>query len=194
MEVQPKLLRVLQERELQRVGSSETIQLDTRVIAAANIDLELAVAQKKFREDLLYRLNVVPIHVPPLRERASDIPLLVEHFGQKICRREGFRTKTVSPSAMERLMSYHWPGNVRQLEHVIERAVSLAGSRERLYLGDIQLPASRPATPITGPEIDVPMTGLNFEQVIGQVERLLIQEALAQVRREQGQGGESSRA
>lgn len=178
MEVQPKLLRVLQERELQRVGSSETIQLDTRVIAAANIDLELAVAQKKFREDLLYRLNVVPIHVPPLRERASDIPLLVEHFGQKICRREGFRTKTVSPSAMERLMSYHWPGNVRQLEHVIERAVSLAGSRERLYLGDIQLPASRPATPITGPEIDVPMTGLNFEQVIGQVERLLIQEAL----------------
>jgi len=178
MEVQPKLLRVIQERELQRVGSSETIQLDTRVIAATNVDLEAAVEKKLFREDLLYRLNVVPIRVPPLRARATDIPLLVEHFGEKICRREGLRPKAVSPSAMERLMSYDWPGNVRQLEHVIERAISLAGNRERLYLGDIQLPQSRAFSQAIGPEIDVPMTGMNFERVIGQVERLLIQEAL----------------
>ena len=179
LEVQPKLLRVIQERELQRVGSSETIQLDTRVIAATNVDLEAAVEQKKFREDLLYRLNVVPIRVPPLRARVSDIPLLVEHFGEKICRREGLRPKTVSASALERLMDYDWPGNVRQLEHVIERAVSLAGNRDRLYLGDIQLPDSQAASrEAIGPEIDVPMTGMNFERVIGQVERLLIQEAL----------------
>jgi transcriptional regulator with GAF, ATPase, and Fis domain len=178
MEVQPKLLRVIQERELQRVGSSETIQLDTRVIAATNVDLEAAVEQRKFREDLLYRLNVVPIRVPPLRARTSDIPLLVEHFEEKICRREGFRPKTVSASAMERLMGYSWPGNVRQLEHVIERAISLAGNRDRLYLGDIQLPATRVAPPSVIPEIDVPMTGVNFEKVIEQVERLLIQEAL----------------
>ncbi len=178
MEVQPKLLRVIQERALQRVGSSETLQLDTRVIAASNVDLDLAVEQKRFREDLLYRLNVVPIRVPPLRERACDIPLLAEHFGQKICRREGLRHKTISPSAMERLVSYHWPGNVRQLEHAIERAISLAGNRDRLYLGDIQLPESRRLSPSAIPEIDMPMTGMNFEQVIGQVERLLIQEAL----------------
>lgn len=178
MEVQPKLLRVIQERELQRIGSSETILLDTRVIAATNVDLERAVEQKKFREDLLYRLNVVPIRVPPLRERADDIPLLVEHFSEKVCRREGFRPKTVSPSAMERLMAYHWPGNVRQLEHVIERAVSLAANRERLYLGDIQLPGAAVDFRANGLPDDVAMTGLNFEKIIGQVERLLIQEAL----------------
>ncbi len=181
LEVQPKLLRVIQERELQRVGSSETIQLDTRVIAATNVDLERAVEQKKFREDLLYRLNVVPIVVPPLRERADDIPLLAEHFSAKVCSREGFRTKTISPSAIERLMEYHWPGNVRQLEHVIERAVNLAAKRDRLYLGDIQLPAaSRDLR--AGLRADLregaALTGMNFEEIIGQMERLLIQEAL----------------
>ncbi len=125
-------------------------------------------------------MNVVPIRVPPLRERASDIPLLVEHFSQKICRREAFRPKAVSPSAMDRLMSYHWPGNVRQLEHVIEpRGCQLwRKSGDRPYLGDIQLPDDRPAVQAASHEIDVPMTGVNFEQVIGQVERLLIQEAL----------------
>ena len=178
LEVQPKLLRVIQERELQRVGSSETIQLDTRVIAATNVNLEQAVEQKQFREDLLYRLNVVPIRVPPLRERASDIPLLARHFSEKICGREGFPPKTISPSAMERLMAYHWPGNVRQLEHVIERAVSLAAYRDRLYLGDIQLPDARLAANSAIPEIQTPLSGLNFEEIIGQVERLLIQEAL----------------
>jgi transcriptional regulator with GAF, ATPase, and Fis domain len=183
LEVQPKLLRVIQERELQRIGSSETIQLDTRVIAATNCDLEQAVEQKKFREDLLYRLNVVPIRVPPLRARANDIPLLVEHFSEKICRREGFKPKTVSPSAMERLMAYRWPGNVRQLQHVIERAVSFAAKRDRLYLGDIQLP--EPAVNPQGADLpagilpeELSLNGLNFENIIGQVERLLIQEAL----------------
>jgi transcriptional regulator with GAF, ATPase, and Fis domain len=184
LDVQPKLLRVIQERELQRIGSSETMQLDTRVIAATNCDLQQAVEHKKFREDLLYRLNVVPIHVPPLRARLNDIPLLVEHFGEKICRREGFRTKTVSPRAMERLTAYHWPGNVRQLEHTIERAVSFAAKRDRLYLGDIQLPGPAPAphavSPIEGVAMNgITLSGMNFEKIIEQFERLLIQEALS---------------
>ena len=177
LEMQPKLLRVIQERELQRVGSSETIQLDTRVIAATNVDLERAVEEKKFRADLLYRLNVVPISVPPLRARVSDIPLLVEHFSKKICDREGLRPKTISPSAMERLMAYPWPGNVRQLEHVIERAVSLGAKRDRLYLGDLQLPETALQQKAVLPE-DIALAGFNFETIIGQVERLLIQEAL----------------
>jgi transcriptional regulator with GAF, ATPase, and Fis domain len=177
LETQPKLLRVIQERELQRVGSSETIQLDTRVIAATNVDLERAVEEKRFRADLLYRLNVVPISVPPLRTRVSDIPLLVEHFSKKICEREGLRPKTVSPSAMERLMAHPWPGNIRQLEHVIERAVSLAAKRDRLYLGDLQLPETTLPVQAGLPE-DIALAGFNFETIIGQVERLLIQEAL----------------
>jgi transcriptional regulator with GAF, ATPase, and Fis domain len=148
------------------------------VIAATNCDLEQAVEQKKFRADLLYRLNVVPIHVPPLRARSSDIPLLVEHFGEKICRREGIKLKTVSPSAMERLTTYHWPGNVRQLEHVIERAISFAAKRDRLYLGDIQLPAAALDWQAGVLPDDVALNGLNFEKIIGQFERLLIQEAL----------------
>ena len=143
MAMQPKLLRVLQERELQRVGGTGTIQIDTRVIAASNQDLELAVSDKRFREDLLYRLNVVPIRVPPLREHLSDIPLLAEHFIEKICRREGLRPKLLSSSALRCLEDYEWPGNVRQLEHSIEMAVALSGEREQLYAGDIQLSPPR---------------------------------------------------
>jgi len=176
--MQPKLLRVLQERELQRVGGSGTIQIDTRVIAASNIDLEKAAAEKRFREDLLYRLNVVPISVPPLRERISDIPLLAEHFAEKICRREELNPKRLSPDALNRLMDYDWPGNVRQLEHAIEMAVTLAGEREKLFLGDIRLPDAR-EIPTTGEtRINLRGTGINFDEVIGGVEKLLLQEAL----------------
>jgi transcriptional regulator with GAF, ATPase, and Fis domain len=176
--VQPKLLRVLQERELQRVGGSGTIQIDTRVIAASNIDLNVAVAQKRFREDLLYRLNVVPIAVPPLRDRLSDIPVLAEHFIQKICGREGLRPKTLSADTLRRLSDYEWPGNVRQLEHAIETAVTLAGDRERLYAGDIQLPDATQTLQAIGPAIPIRASGVNFEEVMGQVEKLLLQEAL----------------
>ncbi|MGD1096442.1 MAG: sigma-54 dependent transcriptional regulator [Bryobacteraceae bacterium] len=176
--IQPKLLRVLQERELQRVGGSGTIQVDTRVIAASNIDLDLAVAEKRFREDLLYRLNVVPIRVPPLRERSSDIPLLAEHFIEKICRREVLRPKTLTPSALRRLMDYEWPGNVRQLEHAIEMAVTLSGEREQLYAGDIQLSDPKSIPMIGEPEINLRSSGVNFDEVMAQVEKLLLQEAL----------------
>lgn len=187
--VQPKLLRVLQEREIQRVGSSATIQVDTRVIAASNADLRSAVAEKRFREDLLYRLTVVPIHVPALRERSSDIPVLADHFIEKVCRREALAAKRLSPEAMKKLRDYSWPGNVRQLEYAIEMAVTLSGDRERLYAGDIQLPEpghagfAPAARPGAAAQDDAGMTGggsLNFDEVMGRMEKILLNEALRQ--------------
>jgi transcriptional regulator with GAF, ATPase, and Fis domain len=177
LEAQSKLLRVLQQRQIQRIGSSETISIDARVIAASNVDLHRAAEQRTFREDLLYRINVVPIHVPPLRDRISDVPVLVDHFIEKICLRENLSPKTVSSSALDRLAGYDWPGNVRQLEHLIEMAVTLAGDRGKLYLGDFPLPRPRGAGR-TEAEIRVPTSGLNFEEVTANVERLLLQEAL----------------
>ena len=177
LEAQSKLLRVLQQRQIQRIGSSETISIDARVIAASNVDLHQAAEQRTFREDLLYRLNVVPVYVAPLRERISDIPVLVDHFIEKICLRENLAPKSVSSSALDRLAGYDWPGNVRQLEHLIEMAVTLAGDRRKLYLGDFPLPRPRGAGR-TETEIRVPASGLNFEEVTANVERLLLQEAL----------------
>ncbi|MFA5167910.1 MAG: nif-specific transcriptional activator NifA [Candidatus Omnitrophota bacterium] len=121
--MQVKLLRALQEREFERVGGTQTIRVDVRVIAATNRDLEKAIQEKQFREDLYYRLNVVPILLPPLRERREDIPLLVEHFLKKASLENGKRVKCVSDGAMECLMSYSWPGNIRELANAIERAV-----------------------------------------------------------------------
>jgi DNA-binding NtrC family response regulator len=182
--VQPKLLRVLQEREIQRVGGTNTIQVDARVIAASNADLNLAVAEKRFREDLLYRLNVVPIHVAPLRDRVEDIPILADHFIEKVCRRESLSSKNLSADAVRRLCDYHWPGNVRQLEYVIENAVTLSGERQRLYLGDIQLPSAlrNPGPPATAGEteaVDRAGTGgTSLEAIMGRMEKRLLDEAL----------------
>src|SRR5207244_13203765 len=117
MDLQAKLLRVLQERELQRVGGSETIKVDIRVIAATNCDTPERTAAGRFREDLYYRLNVVPMERPALRQRSGDIPLLARHFLEKICRAEGLPLKRLTPEAMTRLESCAWPGNVRQLEN-----------------------------------------------------------------------------
>lgn len=117
--IQVKLLRVLQEREFERLGSNKTLHTDVRVIAATNVDLRAALEQGTFREDLYYRLNVVPMNIPPLRERKDDIPYLVEHFAKKY-------NGQISEGALERLTSYHWPGNVRELENVVERSILLA--------------------------------------------------------------------
>jgi transcriptional regulator with GAF, ATPase, and Fis domain len=126
LEVQVKLLRVLQEREFERVGGHSPIKADVRVIAATNRDLLKAMREGSFREDLYYRLNVFPIELPPLRRRTGDVPLLVRFLIQKFCTRIGKRIESIDPETMRRLANYHWPGNVRELENVLERAVILS--------------------------------------------------------------------
>ena len=126
--LQGKILRVLQEQEIQRLGGNETIQVDVRIVSATHRDLKKMMAEGKFREDLYYRLNTFPIVIPPLRERDTDVPLLVNHFLKKYQALGKGTVKRVSPDAMRRLLSYHWPGNVRELESAIERAIILAES------------------------------------------------------------------
>jgi transcriptional regulator with PAS, ATPase and Fis domain len=135
MDLQAKLLRALQEKEIRPVGSTECVSLALRVIAATNRDLEAAVRQGGFRQDLFFRLNVVQIKLPPLRERKSDIPILVNSFLEKYSEANG-KTRTISEDAMSRLMAWDWPGNVRELENVIERAIAL-GSDLILHVGDL---------------------------------------------------------
>jgi DNA-binding NtrC family response regulator len=130
LELQPKLLRVLQERAFERLGSTRTVYTDARLIAATNTDLEQMVAEKHFRSDLYYRLNVFPIVIPPLRERREDIPPLVQYFVHKYARRLHKRIETIPAQVMAGLMAYHWPGNVRELEHFIERSVILSHEPE----------------------------------------------------------------
>jgi Nif-specific regulatory protein len=124
---QIRLLRVLQEKEYERVGGTETIKTDARVIAATNRDLESLVEQGQFRQDLYYRLNVFPIHIPPLRDRKTDIPLLADYFVGKYSRTHHKDIKRISTPAIDMLMSYHWPGNIRELENCLERAVLVTG-------------------------------------------------------------------
>jgi formate hydrogenlyase transcriptional activator len=128
--LQPKLLRVLQEREFERLGSTRTLHTDARLIAATNSNLANRVAEKQFRSDLYYRLNVFPVKVPALRERREDIPFLVRHFVQKYTRRIKKPIETIPPAAIDALSEYQWPGNVRELEHFIERAVILSPGSE----------------------------------------------------------------
>ena len=142
--IQVKLLRVLQEREFERLGSNVTRHIDVRVIAATNQDLRAALEQGTFREDLYYRLNVVPLNIPPLRERKQDIPFLANHFVHKLAPDSGSRVEAITPAAMEKLMGYHWPGNVRELENVIERSLVMATGTE-LDEADIRLESMRPS-------------------------------------------------
>jgi len=139
LELQPKLLRVLQEQEFERLGSTRTTRVDVRLVAATNTDLGRMVAEKRFREDLYYRLNVFPIVIPPLRERRDDIPALAQHFVDTYARRMRKRIETVSAAAMAALTEYHWPGNVRELANVLERAVILctAPVLDREHLGPL---------------------------------------------------------
>ena len=136
--IQVKLLRILQEREFERLGSNVTRHTDVRVIAATNQDLRAALEQGTFREDLYYRLNVVPLNIPPLRERKQDIPFLANHFIRKLAADSGSAVESITDAAMERLMAYHWPGNVRELENVIERSLVLCRGSQ-LDAGDVRL-------------------------------------------------------
>ena len=139
LELQPKLLRVLQEREFERLGGTKTIKVDVRLVAATHRDLAKMVADGRFREDLYYRLNVFPVLLPPLRERAEDIPRLVRHFTQQFARKMGRRIETIPSTTMDALSCYPWPGNVRELQNVIERAVILSpGPDLDVSLADLQ--------------------------------------------------------
>ena len=180
LEMQTKLLRFLQEREFQRVGSSDTQRVDVRLIAATNVDLLQRVEQGRFREDLYYRLNVVPIVSPPLRERVEDIPLLAQHFVEKVCALEQISERTLTTEALDRLQSLPWPGNVRQLENAIEMAVALSGDREELTAADFGVPVQSRSLPATIREIAPTHTGLDFDQTISQLERQLLEDALRQ--------------
>ena len=181
LDLQAKLLRVLQEREFQRLGSSETIKIDVRVLAASNVDLLDRVRQGRFREDLYYRLNVVPVSMPALRDRAQDIPQLAGYFVNKICRLEQIAPKQISPATIARLARYSWPGNVRQLENSIEMAIALSGDRTELYPGDFRLPSPNEAQVIPmrcAPAVAVPDDGLDFERTVSHIERSILEQAL----------------
>jgi formate hydrogenlyase transcriptional activator len=149
LELQPKLLRVLQEHEFERVGSTRTQRVDVRVVAATNRNLEDMVAEKQFRSDLFYRLNVFPIVVPPLRERREDITALVRYFANKYARRMNKRIEAIPTETMETLVHWHWPGNVRELENIIERAVILSpGPVLRVPVEQLKLPVEGAPFPV----------------------------------------------
>jgi len=186
LELQAKLLRVLQEREFQRLGSSETIRSDARVIAATNCDLAQRIEHGKFREDLFYRLNVVPIRMPSLRQRPGDVPVLAQHFVDKICRLEEIPPKALAPEATELLTARIWPGNVRQLENMVEMAVVLSGDREILLPGDFPSTLESLAAPRAAarevereaPLVPVPDDGLDYERTVSLIERSILEQAL----------------
>jgi DNA-binding NtrC family response regulator len=194
--VQTKLLRVLQEREVQRLGSSECIKVDFRLVAACNVDLLSRIRDGVFREDLYYRLSTVPLPMPALRDRREDIPLLVEHFLNKVCTQEQIPVKRITDEAMDRLSVQNWPGNVRQLENAVEMAITLSGDRNLLHVQDFRLIApvqfrnaggihlaatASEAVAVAPPAVtvSVPNDGLDYEQVVSDFERQIIRQALA---------------
>jgi DNA-binding NtrC family response regulator len=180
MDLQTKLLRVLQEREIQRLGSSETIKVDIRVVAATNCDLPRRIEQGKFREDLFYRLNVVPLEMPPLRRRTGDVPLLASHFVEGFCRSEGLPLKALLRETVDHLCEYSWPGNVRQLENAVEMAVALSDERRTLTPSDFPFAAPLPARAAEGcaPLVSVPDCGLDFDRTVAIIERSILEQAL----------------
>jgi two-component system, NtrC family, response regulator AtoC len=177
-DLQVKLLRVLQEREFQKVGGTNTVKVDVRIIAATNVDLQEKVKKGEFRDDLYYRLNVIPIQIPPLRQRPEDIPLLVSHFVKKFCVDQQQPLKQVSHAAMKQLAVFDWPGNVRQVENAVEMAVALSGDRQSLDLADFPIVGDTGADGLDLHRIDIPEEGLDFNTVVSDLERRLILRSL----------------
>ncbi|MEM9489923.1 MAG: sigma 54-interacting transcriptional regulator, partial [Myxococcota bacterium] len=170
--MQVKLLRALQEQEFERVGGEATIKVDTRVVSATNKDLEAEVAAGRFRQDLYYRLHIIPLQLPPLRERRDDIPLLVGHFIDKLGPRTNPDIKSISDGALGRLMAYHWPGNVRELENIVEQALVFAEG-ERIEVA--ALPAFLHG-PSDDDRLDVPKE-MSLPEILDDLERQLILKA-----------------
>ncbi len=176
LETQAKLLRVIQEREFMRLGGVETIKVDVRIVAATNVDLKRMMDEGRFREDLYYRLHVITVQLPPLRERRDDIPLLVQHFLEKYGQENQKLNLELTPEALDLLMEYDWPGNVRELENVIERAVVLStGSRIDVDLIPDSVRSSRR---FQMPQFVVPPEGISFKDVTTDFERRLIESTL----------------
>jgi DNA-binding NtrC family response regulator len=172
--VQTKLLRALQERQIERVGDSRPIKVDIRVIAATNVDLRQMVANGTFREDLYYRLNVVPVRLPPLRARGEDLPLLAQHFIRKSCEANALPLRWLSQEAVRALMGHSWPGNIRELENAIDHAVAISGAERQIT--PAMLPKElrdRAESPVV-PPVSIPDDGINFVSVVSQLERELI--------------------
>jgi two-component system, NtrC family, response regulator AtoC len=186
MSLQMKLLRVLQEREFERIGEGKTIKVDVRIVAATNADLSKLVRDGAFREDLYYRLNVIQLVLPPLRERREDIPLLVQHFVNKYAGSASERAGTtpinarvlVSQDAMRALMAFAWPGNVRQLENAIERGIALLGGRTTIELSDLP-PEIQGSSIAFIPTVEFPDAGVDLPSMVDQIERELIAKALS---------------
>jgi len=177
LEIQPKLLRVLQEREFERLGSNRTLHTDARLIAATNRDLAAMLEQQKFRSDLFYRLNVFPVRVPPLRDRLEDIPVLVCHFVQEFARRMNKRIETIPSETMNILCEYRWPGNIRELQNVIERALILSSGPElRLEFSHLRKSGA------TKPDSSGKPTQENLQRALQETERRWILHALEQSR------------
>ena len=216
--LQMKLLRALQEREFERVGDSNTTKVDVRVIAATNSDLARMVADGQFREDLFYRLNVIPVQVPPLRERKEDIPLLVQHFLERVQRErypaserrvtdrgigergaapadrggKGLADRTaitMSQEAMRRLMAFQWPGNVRQLENAVERAIAFAAGRPQIDVGDlpIEIQQAQESAPASASTVALPEDGVDLDAFVANIERELIERSLQRTGGNKGQ-------
>ncbi|MEW5976555.1 MAG: sigma-54 dependent transcriptional regulator [Acidobacteriota bacterium] len=176
--LQVKLLRVLQEREFERVGGLETVKVDVRIIAATSANLQDMVDRGEFRSDLFYRLNVIPIQLPPLRERREDIPLLTKHFIQKYCLASTLEPKTISQESMKMLMNYSWPGNIRQLENAVERAIALVGQRTMILPTDLPGEVQKTKGNLFLSEIYIPDEGVNFNTEVSTLERELILQSL----------------
>jgi two-component system response regulator PilR (NtrC family) len=180
--MQVKLLRVLQDKEFKRVGGTEDIRVDVRIIAATNKDLEEAVKEKRFREDLFYRLNVIQIKLPPLRDRKEDIQTLANHFLKKYSQELSKAISKISPEALQILLNYEYPGNVRELQNIIERAVALEGSEELTphnlssYLSEQPLLKKGPI------DIEIPNEGIDLEKIVEDLERSLLLKALDRTR------------
>ena len=181
LHLQVKLLRVLQEKNFEPIGSTKTIESNVRVITATNINLEEAVAKGKFREDLFYRLNVIPIHIPPLKQRPGDIPILLKHFMEKFNQLSSKKTTGITPDALHALSKYPWPGNIRELENLIERITILKGGGlidmqdlpPKYHLQSLQ-------SPLPPSSIEIPQMGVDFKSAVDQYENTLIMKALEQ--------------
>ena len=182
LSLQSKLLRTLQEREIERIGESRPIKFDARIIAASNTDLRKMVKEGTFREDLFYRLNVIPVTLPPLRERREDVPLLARHFVQKSCRSNNLPVKTLSQDAVRALMNFTWPGNIRQLENAVEHAVAMSGAEAVIGAATLPEDVLAPGHSTIVPTVSIPDEGINFTSVVSQLERELILRVLEKTR------------